>query len=148
MTTFRPATRAEVPQVVALLADDILGAGREMGQMDAYLAAFDAMQTEGGNHLLVAAQGDVIIATYQLTFISGLSLSASRRAQIEAVRVHADHRGAGLGAQILSDAETRAWAAGCTLLQLTSNKTRGRALAFYETHGFTPSHIGFKRVLD
>ena len=47
----------------------------------------------------------------------------------------------------MGDAETRARAAGCALLQLTSNATRDRALAFYTRLGFTPSHIGFKRDL-
>lgn len=148
MIEFRLATRDEVPDIVAMLADDVLGAGREGADLAPYFAAYDAMQSEGGNQLLVGEIDGIIAATYQLTFISGLSLTASRRAQIEAVRVAAPFRGQGIGAQILNDAEQRARAAGCRLLQLTSNASRDRALAFYEAHGFTPSHVGFKRALD
>ncbi|NHF73210.1 GNAT family N-acetyltransferase [Paracoccus xiamenensis] len=145
--TFRPATRADVPAVVALLADDVLGRGRETGQLDPYLAAFDAMQAEGGNQLIVGEAGGQVLATYQLTVMSGLSLSAARRAQVEAVRVDASLRGQGAGAALMADAEARARAQGATLMQLTSNASRSDAHRFYERLGYAPSHIGFKKPL-
>lgn len=144
---WREATRDDVPAVVALLADDVLGRTRELADMDRYLAAFDAMQSEGGNRLYVAKENGAIIACYQLILMSGLSLSASRRAEIEAVRVAASHRGQGLGAALMQDAETRARAAGCALIQLTTNAARTDAHRFYQRLGFTPSHIGFKKPL-
>lgn len=147
--TFREAKRAEVPQVVALLVDDVLGQGRELADIAPYLAAFDVMQSEGGNLLIVGVDDQGIVgATYQLTFISGLSLSAARRAQIESVRVASHLRGQGIGAQLINDAEARARAAGCRLLQLTMNQNRTDTHRFYERLGFTPSHIGFKRYLN
>ena len=145
--TFRPVTRADVPAVVALLADDVLGRGRESAELAPYLAAFDAMQTEGGNQLIVGEAGDQVLATYQLTVMSGLSLSAARRAQIEAVRVDASLRGQGAGAALMADAEARARAAGASLMQLTSNASRTDAHRFYERLGYAPSHIGFKKPL-
>lgn len=90
---WREATRADVPAVVALLADDVLGQGRESADLAPYLAAFDAMQDEGGNRLIVAEQDGRVVACYQLTLISGLSLTAARRAQVEGVRVAGDLRG-------------------------------------------------------
>jgi len=44
--------------------------------------------------------------------------------------------------------ETRVREAGCSLLQLTMNKTRTDSARFYQRLGFTPSHIGYKRVLS
>ncbi len=105
------------------------------------------MQAEGANHLIVAERAGRIIATYQITFMSGLSLTATRRAQIEAVRVASDLRGAGIGARLIADAEARARDAGCRLMQLTTNAARADAHRFYEGLGFTPSHIGFKKPL-
>ncbi|WP_102107522.1 GNAT family N-acetyltransferase [Oceaniglobus roseus] len=145
---WRKAVRQDVPTVVALLRDDALGAGREDGDDALYLAAFDAMQAEGGNHLIVGEADGRIVATYQITFISGLSLTAARRAQVESVRVDAALRGQGLGTRLMADAEARARAAGCALIQLTTNATRTGAHAFYARLGFTPSHLGFKRRLD
>ena len=147
MIAFRRATRADVPAVIALLADDILGATREAAHPAPYLAAFDAMQAEGANHLIVGEQEGRIVACYQITFISGLSLTATRRAQIEGVRVARDLRGQGAGAVLIADAEARARAAGCGLMQFTTNAARTDAHRFYDRMGYAPSHIGYKKRL-
>ena len=144
---WREATRADVPAVVALLVDDMLGRSRERADMDHYLAAFDAMQAERGNRLYVAEDDGRVVACYQLIAMSGLSLSATRRAEIEGVRVASDLRGRGLGAALIADAEARARAAGCSLLQFTTNAARTDAHRFYRRLGFTASHIGFKKSL-
>lgn len=145
---FREAHRDDVPAIVALLTDDPLGAGREGRDLAPYHAAFDAMRAEPGNLLLVGEIDGRVMATYQLTLISGLSRSAARRAQIEAVRVAADLRGQGAGAALMADAEARARAAGCALIQFTSDKARPRAHAFYARLGYVASHEGFKYALD
>lgn len=146
---FREARREDVPAVVAMLADDTLGATRELGDLDPYYAAFDAMQAEAANQVIVAEdETGAIVATYQLTLISGLSLAAARRAQVESVRVASSLRGQGAGHQMFADVEARARAAGCGLIQLTMNASRADSKRFYEDLGFTASHIGFKRYLD
>lgn len=147
MIRFREAVRDDVAAVIALLADDEFGAERETASLDAYLAAFDAMQAEGGNRLFVGEVEGRIAATYQLTFITGLSHRATRRAQVESVRVAVDLRGQGIGHAMMEDAEVRARAAGCRMMQLTTQKGRNRARDFYDRLGFTPSHIGYKREL-
>ncbi|MEX2521115.1 MAG: GNAT family N-acetyltransferase [Paracoccaceae bacterium] len=131
-----------------LLTDDELGAGREAAALAPYQRAFDAMAAEPANMVLVGELAGVIVATYQITFISGLSRGGARRAQIEAVRVASPLRGQGVGALLMADAEARARAAGCTLIQFTSDTSRPRAHAFYERLGYRASHAGFKRALD
>lgn len=148
MIAFRPARREDVPAVVAMLADDHLGAQRETGTAEDYLAAFDRMQAEGNNHLMVGEEAGRIVATFQLSFISGLSHRASRRALIESVRVAADRRSAGIGAQLMAEAERLAREAGCTMIQLTTHKSRDRAHAFYARLGYENSHLGFKKSLQ
>ena len=144
---FREARREDVPAVVAMLADDTLGATRELGDLDPYYAAFDAMQAEAANQVIVA-EDETGAIVYQLTLISGLSLAAARRAQVESVRVASSLRGQGAGHQMFADVEARARAAGCGLIQLTMNASRTDSKRFYESLGFTASHIGFKRYLD
>ena len=146
--SFRTAQKEDVAKVIALLRDDVLGDAREVDDMAIYDDAFGRMQTEGANHLIVGEIDGVVVATYQITFISGLSLRASRRAQIESVRVASSLRGRGYGEAMMADAERRARDAGCALMQLNTNASRDRARAFYERLGFTPSHVGYKRVLD
>ncbi|TKW67135.1 MAG: GNAT family N-acetyltransferase [Paracoccus denitrificans] len=147
MIRFRLAERADVPAVVSLLCDDVLGQTRESADLSLYYAAFDAMQDEGGNQLIVGVDDERVVATYQLTLISGLSLSAARRAQIEAVRVDASLRGQGAGAALIADAEARARAHGASLMQLTTNSARKDAHRFYARMGYVDSHIGFKKQL-
>jgi GNAT superfamily N-acetyltransferase len=147
--TFREATREDVAAVVAMLADDVLGQKRELSELAHYYAAFEAMQQEGNNRIIVGeTDTDQIVATYQLTFICGLSLAAARRAQVESVRVASDMRGHGLGHRMFADVEARARAAGCRLIQLTMNAQRHDSRRFYEKLGFEASHTGFKRYLD
>ena len=143
---FRQARRDDVAAVVDLLREDVLGETREGRDIGPYLAAFDAMAAEGRNLTVVGEAEGRIIATYQITFISGLSISAARRAQVEGVRVATDMRGRGVGRAMFADAEARARAAGCRLIQLTMNAARDSG-PFYESLGFVASHIGFKRLL-
>ncbi|WP_371742193.1 N-acetyltransferase family protein [Pseudoruegeria sp. HB172150] len=145
---FREGRREDVPAVVALIANDFLGKTREHSDMEAYLAAYDAMCAEGANLLIVGEEDGAVVATYQITFISGLSLSAARRAQVEAVRVADSLRGRGMGRAMFEDAERRAREAGCSLMQLTMNAQRTESRKFYETLGFEASHVGFKKRLD
>ncbi len=142
---FRHAHRTDVPDIIALLIDDGLGKSRECADLDIYYAAFDALSAETGNTIVVGEQDGQVIATYQLTIIAGLSLRALRRAQIESVRVASHLRGQGIGHLLMADAEGRAKSANCGLIQLTMNESRTQTARFYESLGFTPSHIGYKR---
>jgi len=147
MIRFREARAEDVADIVELLTDDSLGASREGADLAEYLGAFARMQTEANNILVVGEDDHGIVATYQISFISGLSLRAARRAQVESVRVASHLRDQGIGTALMADAEARARAADCSLMQMTSNAGREQAHRFYERLGFTPSHIGFKRDL-
>ena len=145
--SFRAAGRADVAAIVAMLADDPLGQGREGGDLQPYLAAFDEIAANPAHQLLVAEKAGEIVATCQLTILAGLSRRGARRALVEAVRVRADLRGQGLGALLMAECEARARAAGACVLQLTTDKSRNRAHAFYDRLGFVASHLGYKKAL-
>lgn len=145
--TFRDAGPGDVAAVVALLRDDSLGAVREDKDAALYDAAFAAMQAEGANTLVVGEREGEIVATYQITFITGLSHRATRRAQVESVRVATHLRGQGIGHQLMEDAERRAVAGGCAMVQLTTHASRNRAREFYDAVGYDPTHVGYKKFL-
>jgi GNAT superfamily N-acetyltransferase len=67
---------------------------------------------------------------------------------VEAVRVAAGARESGLGTTLMEWAVEESRARGCTLVQLTSDKTRADAHRFYERLGFANSHEGFKLKLS
>lgn len=143
----RDARRADVADIVAMLADDVLGAAREGDLDDAYWAAFERVAADPGNRIIVAEVDGRVAATLQLTLIPGLSRHGMLRAQIEAVRVAASERGHGVGQALIRRAVNEARAAGCGLVQLTSDKRRPDAIRFYESLGFTATHEGLKLSL-
>jgi len=143
----REAAADDVDAIARLLADDELGRGRETPGDAAYARAFAAMAAQPGNVYLVAEEDGAVIGCLQFTVIHGLSRNGASRAQVEGVRVDAAHRGRGIGEALFEVAFERARAAGCTLVQLTTDRRRTDALRFYERLGFEPTHWGMKRAL-
>ena len=144
----RSATREDVPAIVALLADDSLGAQRESpADLEPYLAAFDVLDADPHQLLVVADRDGAVVGTAQLSLLAGLSRRGATRAQIEGVRVAATERGTGLGTTLIEWAVNEARARGCTLVQLTSDKSRVDAHRFYERLGFEATHEGFKMII-
>ncbi len=153
MSTFRTATRTDVPAILALLADDDIAraraaaAGREVPEaVDAALwAAFEAIDADPRNDLIVAESPDGgLVGTCQLTFTPSLSRGGAERMTIEAVRVRSDQRGRGVGRAMMLWSLERARERGCRLAQLTTDKKRVQAHRFYASLGFTASHEGMK----
>ncbi|AHH97803.1 GNAT family N-acetyltransferase [Kutzneria viridogrisea] len=145
---FRRAREADVAAIVAMLADDVLGATRESpDDLSPYLAAFKDIEADPNQYLVVADREGEVVGTMQLTFLPGLSRKGATRAQIEGVRVRGTERGTGLGSQLMTWAVDQARSRGCTVVQLTSDTARTDAHRFYEQLGFTASHLGFKLAL-
>lgn len=146
--TIQRARAEDVPEIVALLADDPLGTQRERPEdIDSYRRAFALVDADPHQFLAVAHRDDSVVGTLQLTVIPGLARRGTIRGQIEAVRVHSSERGSGLGAELMSWAEREARKRGCAMLQLTSDATREDAQRFYKRLGYQPTHVGFKKNL-
>ncbi|MFE1952251.1 GNAT family N-acetyltransferase [Streptomyces sp. NPDC059524] len=145
----RPATRADLPAVLALLADeDRVVDPAAVVVTEAYERAFAAIDADPRNEMLVLVEPTgTVVGCLQATYIPGLGKGGAERALIEAVRVRADRRGTGLGRALMARAIDRARARGCALVQLTSNKQRSDAHRFYAGLGFARSHDGFKLPL-
>jgi GNAT superfamily N-acetyltransferase len=149
--TVRPARREDVAAIVALLADDQLGAGREIvadPPLPAYLAAFEAIAADPRNLLVVAEDAaGAVIGTLQLTLIPGLSNQGAELALIAAVRVQSPRRGQGVGQVLVEWAMAEARRRGCRNVELMTHQSRTDAQRFYERLGFVKSHLGMKREL-
>ena len=144
----RRAEARDVPAIVDLLAADQLGVSRDgvrtAADLAAYERAFHAIDGDPAHLLVVAEDGGEIIATFQLSFLPGLARRGALRAQIEAVRVRDDYRGRRLGEALMIWAIGEARRRDCTLVQLTSDKSRQAAHRFYTRLGFVASHEGMK----
>ncbi|MEH0819688.1 MULTISPECIES: GNAT family N-acetyltransferase [unclassified Micromonospora] len=145
---FREAVRADLPAVIALLADDVLGKARDFTEVDeAYERAFADITADPRNHLIVADEAGELVGCMQITYIPGLGRHGAERSLIESVRVRSDLRGRGLGRRMMEWAVDQARQRGCALVQLTTDKTRADAHRFYRNLGFVPSHEGMKLPL-
>jgi GNAT superfamily N-acetyltransferase len=149
--TMRAARREDVGAIVALLADDELGSGREVVSeppLPAYLEAFEAIAANPRTLLAVAEDaGGAVVGTLELTFIPGLSNQGAELALVSAVRVSSNLRGQGLGETMMAWAMDEAQRRGCGQMELLSHADRDAAHRFYERLGFVKSHVGMKRGL-
>lgn len=147
---FRLAVLQDLDQIVAMLADDVLGSKRERYEQPlsaSYLQAFQAIAEDPNNELVVACFGNEVVGVQQITFTPYITHQGGWRATIEGVRTASSVRGKGVGTQLINWAIERAKERGCHLIQLTTDKQRPDALRFYERLGFQATHEGLKMKL-
>jgi len=144
----RPAAKEDIVAIVQMIADDNLGQLREDYSDPLpikYYKAFKNIASDPNQELVVIENGlGEVIGTLQLSLIQYLTYQGGVRAQIEAVRIHADYRGQGIGQQLFKWAIQRAKERGAHIVQLTTDKKRPEAISFYEKLGFKASHEGMK----
>jgi ribosomal protein S18 acetylase RimI-like enzyme len=142
----RPAQREDVAAIVAMLADDALGRGRERIEdplPQSYYEAFDKVTHDPNIRLMVAEGGDgSVVGCLQLCILPGLSSQGASRALIEDVRVSTTLRSQGIGEQLVRWAIGEAQTRGCKLVELLTHQTRVDAQRFYKRLGFADSHVG------
>ncbi len=136
-----------MPFLDALSAADEIGAARDPllpDQQAQALEAFQAITADPNHALYIVEKGGTAVASFQLSFIPGISRRGAWRGQIESVRVLPDARGQGIGEAMMRWAIAACKDRGCGIVQLTSDQRRSDAHRFYERLGFAPSHTGFK----
>jgi GNAT superfamily N-acetyltransferase len=144
---FREARREDLPEIVRMLADDFIGRTRERCETplpESYIKAFEEIEADKNNELIVAEKDGAIVGTLQITFTPSISFQGGKRATVESVRVDEKYRGQGIGKELMKWAIERARAENCFAVQLTTNAERRDAHRFYENLGFTGSHLGMK----
>lgn len=147
---FRQAAREDLPEIVRMLADDFLGSTRERYENplpESYVKAFEEIEADKNNELIIAEKDSDIVGTLQITFTPSISFQGGKRATVESVRVDKKYRGQGIGKELMLWAIERARKENCVALQLTTNSDRKDAHRFYENLGFKGSHLGMKLYL-
>lgn len=147
--TIRRATAEDLLDIVKMLADDPLGRTRETFSDSLppnYLTAFERIDNDPNQELMVAEKDHEIVGTFQLSFIPSLTYQGGMRSQLEAVHIRRDLRGQGLGQKMVEWAISRAEEKQAGLMQLTTDKLRQEALKFYLNLGFKASHEGLKMI--
>ncbi len=147
----REATMDDLPRIVKLMAEDTLGRSREDFSVPlkaCYVEAFKNICEDKNSILLVACENGEVVGSLQVTFTQYLSHEGSRRATIENVHVFEKCRNRGVGTQLMCHAISLAKDEKCSIVQLTSNKSRKDAHRFYERIGFRATHEGMKLSLE
>jgi len=147
----REARFEDVGELVALLADDPIGAGREdtsESVLHKYQAGFRLIQADPHCRLLVAEQDGMVIGSLQINILSGLSYQAINRCILEDMRVRKDKRDLGVGKKLVEAALAFAKTRQCALAELFVHDDRDGAQRFYEACGFTGEHRGYRREIS
>jgi len=146
----RKANLTDLQGIIALLMEDELGSQRETHHalhLTSYQAAFEQIDRCHNQFLMVVEHDNALVGTCHLTLMPSLTFQGSTRLQIEAVRVSAKHRGQAIGQWMIHEGLNWGKEQGATIAQLTTNKTRERALKFYTALGFERTHEGMKLSL-
>ena len=144
---FRRARREDVLAIVRMLADDDLGSQRERCEdplPESYYIAFDLINHDFNQQLIVAELNGKVIGTLHLMFLPSISYQGGLRAQVESVRVDRGYQNQGIGSEMMRWTIERAKERSAHMVQLTTHKSRQAAHRFYERLGFKGSHLGMK----
>ena len=148
----RRAVRADVEQIVRL--GNKGGPDNKPRELlpetlpDGYFEAFDRIDRDANQLLMIAEMNGRIIGTFHLTFLTYLAGAGKEDCQVESVHVAEEWRGKGIGKQMMNWAIDTAKRRGCRRVQLTTDKQRLDAHRFYLGLGFALSHEGAKLSLQ
>jgi len=133
MYPIRTANEGDAKQIARLLT--------ELGHPTAAeaVAARWREWAAGGNTALVAARPDGTLVGVATTHRMVVLHRPKAVGRITSLVVDAGVRGQGIGRALVAAAEHELAAAGCGLLEVTSNQRRTEAHAFYE-------HLGYERT--
>ena len=141
----REAEMADAAEVVRLLAQ--LGHPQPAGDPAARLAAF----INQGQRVLIAARSPSAPGSTLLGVVTLHIMPVMHRAgpigRLTAVVVDAPARGKGVGRALVSGSEAFLLVRGCAMIEITTNKTRTDAHAFYERLGYTATSYRFAKQI-
>ncbi len=108
-------------------------------------ARFEGL-TRAGDAALLAMRGDTAIGFASLHATPVLHRPSSV-GRVTSLVVAEEARGQGVGRALMAEAERLLTARGCALIEVTSNRTRTEAHAFYERLGYTATSYRFAKTV-
>jgi len=139
----REAVLTDAPEVARLLA--LLGHAVSPGTAEARLAAF----RESGEHVLVATRnGSESLLGAVTLHVTPVMHRIGPIGRFTAVVVDESARGQGIGTILIKAAESFLASQGCAMIEVTSNKKRTDAHAFYERLGYESTSFRFAKKVE
>lgn len=112
-------------------------------ERDVLLERFDAF-TKDGEHALVAERDGRIVGLLTM-HVTPVLHRAGSVGRITTLVVEAASHGQGVGRALMDYAERRLWEKDCVMIEVTSNKKRTDAHAFYERLGYEQTSYRFAK---
>ena len=137
----RDARPADAPALAVLL--DQLGYPAPAATVAARLAAYQ----DAGEVALVAARGGGAIVGLATVHVTPVIHRPTPVGRLTMIVVAEGERGGGVGRALVEAAERAVAARGCALIEVTSNRKRADAHAFYERLGYEATSLRFKKSL-
>jgi GNAT superfamily N-acetyltransferase len=137
--TVRPAVAADAAEIARLLTQ--LG---HAASADEIAERWPAWAAEG-NEALVAAGDDGRLAGLATLGTMRVLHRGKPVGRVTALVVDASVRGRGIGRSLVVAAEARLAARGCGLVEVTTNRARADAHAFYARIGYEPTSLRFAK---
>ena len=143
----RDAVQGDLPRILELYRQlDLAGRGMPPDQWRTMLPAFQEVQADPQQRLLVLEEDGRVTGTLVLIIVPNLSHGGRPWAEVENVVVDESVRGSGHGRLLMEQAEALAQEAGCYKLQLMSHWDRkDEAHVFYERLGYESPARGFRK---
>jgi GNAT superfamily N-acetyltransferase len=144
--TFRPAAKADLPDVLRLYAQPDLDNGRILS-LAAATRLWERMAKYPDYQLHLAVERGQVVGTFALLIMDNLGHLGTPSAVVEDVAVDPAWHGRGIGTAMMRHAIEMAEARGCYKLALSSNLKRDKAHLFYESLGFERHGYSFRIAL-
>jgi ribosomal protein S18 acetylase RimI-like enzyme len=142
---FREAVKADLPEVLRLLAQPDMDDGTVLSLADAE-KLFERMAHYPDYRMHVAIRDGRIVGSFALLIMDNLGHQGAPSGVIEDVMVDPSCQGQGIGRAMMQHALRLCGEKGCYKVALSSNLTRTRAHAFYESLGFERHGYSFRIV--
>jgi ribosomal protein S18 acetylase RimI-like enzyme len=140
---FREATKADLPDILRLLAQPAMDDGAVLALAEAE-KVFERMARYPDYRLHVAIRDGRIVGSFALLIMDNLGHRGAPSGVVEDVMVSPDCQGQGVGRAMMAHALRLCEEKGCYKLTLSSNLARERAHAFYESLGFERHGYSFR----
>lgn len=142
---FREAAQADLPEVLRLLAQPDMDDGAVLPLAEAE-RVFERMARYPDYRMIVALRDGRIVGSFALLIMDNLGHLGAPSGVIEDVVVAPDCQGQGVGRAMMQHALRLCGEKGCYKVALSSNLTRTRAHAFYESLAFERHGYSFRIV--
>lgn len=143
----RAATRADLPEILRLLAQPALDDGKGLPLAEAE-RIFERMARYPDYRVYVAERDGRVVGTFALLIMDNLAHLGAPSGVVEDVAVDPACQGEGIGRAMMEHALRLGASKGCYKVALSSNLSRERAHAFYESLGFERHGYSFRVVRE